>query len=94
MSSDPDRISVPTNGKRPHSVPTMTTPPAGQDAPDVGVTADAATATATKDAPAGTRSASPDLPGGLSPQQLAVGFGIIASLVLLALGRSRRRPGR
>ena len=36
----------------------------------------------------------PALLGAVSPKQLAVGFGIVASLVLLALGRSRRRPGR
>ena len=36
----------------------------------------------------------PALLGAVSPKQLAIGFGIVASLVLLALGRSRRRPGR
>jgi hypothetical protein len=36
----------------------------------------------------------PALLGAVSPKQLAVGFGIIASLVLLALGRSRIRRGR
>ncbi len=30
----------------------------------------------------------------VEPKQLAIGFGIVASLILLAIGRSRRRPGR
>jgi hypothetical protein len=36
----------------------------------------------------------PALLGAVSPRQLAIGIGVVASLVLLALGRSRRRPGR
>ena len=32
-----------------------------------------------------------DLSNALSPKQLAVGFGIVASLVLLLAGRARRR---
>ena len=86
MSSDPDRISVPTNGKRPHSVPTMTRPAGGQAASTADVAGTAATA-----APSRTRSSSPDPYGGLSPQQLAVGFGIIASLLAIGAGLARRR---
>jgi len=76
MSSDPDRIAVPTNGRRPHPVPEATA---------------AATEPASDDptAPRG-----PAMPGGLSPQQLAVGFGIVASLVAIAAGVARRRVRR
>jgi hypothetical protein len=35
-----------------------------------------------------------DLPGGLSPQQLAVGFGIVASLLVVVAGLVRRRVRR
>jgi hypothetical protein len=97
MSSDPDRISVPTNGRRPHAVPTMTAPAGGGAAPAAGVAgaaATAATATATKGAPGRTGSSSPDLPGGLSPQQLAIGFGIVASLLAIGAGLARRRIRR
>ncbi len=73
MSSDPDRISVPTNGKRPHPAPATAAPP-------------------TTSAPPGTTPG--DLPGGLSPQQLAVGFGIIAWLLVIVAGLARRRLRR
>jgi hypothetical protein len=74
MSSDPDRIAVPTNGRRPHPVPEA-----------------AATAPAADDR---TTSTAPALPGGLSPQQLAIGFGIVASLVAIAAGVAVRRVRR
>jgi hypothetical protein len=70
MSSDPARIPVPTNGKRPHPVP-PTTPAATAATPAVR-----------------------DLPGGLSPQQLAVGFGIVAWLLVVVAGLVRRRVRR
>ncbi|HEV8402183.1 MAG TPA: hypothetical protein VGQ31_04040 [Candidatus Limnocylindrales bacterium] len=75
MSSDPDRVAVPTNGRRPHPVPAS----------------DATAATAADDR---TAAASPALPGGLSAQQLMVGFGIVASLVAIAAGLARRRVRR
>jgi hypothetical protein len=75
MSSDPDRIAVPTNGRRPHPVPE-------------------AAATAAPAAGDPTTPMAPALPGGLSPQQLAVGFGIVASLVAIAAGVARRRAHR
>jgi hypothetical protein len=78
MSSDPDRIAVPTNGRRPHPVPE----------------ASAAAAEPAADDPAAARAPAPTLPGGLSPQQLAVGFGIVASLVAIAAGVARRRVRR
>jgi hypothetical protein len=99
MSSDPDRISVPTNGKRPHAVPTMAAPAGGAAAPaagaaGAGATAATPTATTTMGARAETGASSPDLPGGLSPQQLAIGFGIVASLLAIGAGLARRRIRR
>ena len=80
MSQDSDRIAVPTNGKGPHPVAAPLAPLRGEPP-----TAE----------PLRTFSpADPALLGAVSPKQLAIGFGIVASLVLLALGRSRRRPGR
>jgi hypothetical protein len=75
MSSDQDRIAVPTNGRRPHPVP-------------------AATARAAPAADDRAASTAPALPGGLSPQQLMLGFGIVASLVAIAAGVARRRVRR
>jgi hypothetical protein len=75
MSSDPDRIAVPTNGRRPH--PVTATPPT--EPPAKGAV------------PAAT---TPALPRGVSPQQLMLGFGIIASLVAIAAGLARRRVRR
>jgi hypothetical protein len=73
MSSEPDRIAVPTNGKRPHPVP-ATTPPPGSPSPSTP--------------------AARDMPGGISPRQLAVGFAVIAWLLVLVAGRARRRVRR
>ena len=74
----PDRIAVPTNGKRPHPVAPAAVVPDGTAPPAV----DAGHA-------AGRRRS----PGGLSPQQLAVGFGIVAWLLVIAAGlRSPARP--
>jgi hypothetical protein len=70
MSSDLERIPVPTNGKGPHPVEApvvLDAEPAPQAVPSV------------------------------SPAQLAVGFGIVASLILLLVGwlrRGRSRRGR
>jgi hypothetical protein len=80
MSTDPDRIAVPTNGKGPHPL-TAPLPPLRGEPP-------------TAEPLRTFRPTDPALLGAVSPKQLAVGFGIVASLVLLALGRSRRRPGR
>jgi hypothetical protein len=97
MTGDPDRIAVPTNGRKPHPVeplepleplrgePPTAAPPTGEPAPNQ---------------PARTRAprifdpTDPALLGAVSPRGLAVGFGIVASLVLLAVGRSRLRRGR
>jgi len=69
MSSETDRITVPTNGKGPHPVP-----PAGV----------AAATEPAEPAPATIA---------FTPTQLAVGFGILASLLVL-LVRWMRRGGR
>ena len=80
MTQNSDRIAVPTNGKGPHPVTTPLAPLRGEPP-----TAE----------PVKTFSPSdPALLDAVSPKQLAVGFGIVASLVLLALGRSRTRKGR
>ena len=89
MSSDPDRIAVPTNGKRRRIPDDRAARPA---APVEG-------GAAAGDGAATERSAGParraDLPGALSPQQLAVGFGIVASLVAARRrGWPRRRVRR
>jgi hypothetical protein len=82
MSPDPDRIAVPTNGRRPHAVTTLATEPEpaaetpSAESAAAGVPSDAELATA------------------LSPKQLAVGFGVVASIVLLVAGRLLRRRSR
>ena len=84
MTEDPDRIAVPTNGRKPHPVapleplrgePPTAEPPRSQS-PRIFDPSD------------------PALLGAVSPRGLAVGFGIVASLILLAVGRSRLRRGR
>jgi hypothetical protein len=84
MTGDPDRIAVPTNGRKPHPV-----------APLAPLRGEPPTADPPRSSP--TRSFRPtdaDLIGAVSPRGLAVGFGIVASLILLAIGRSRIRRGR
>ncbi len=80
MSDDSDRIAVPTNGRSPHPVAAPLAPLRGEPP--------------TAEPPTAFSSSDPALLGAVSPKQLAVGFGIIASLILLALGRSRIRRGR
>jgi hypothetical protein len=67
MSSEIDRIRVPTNGKGPHRVDEPL-PPVDEPAPP----AEASSVVFT-------------------PTQLAVGFGILASLVVLVARQIRRR---
>jgi hypothetical protein len=80
MSPDTDRIAVPTNGHKPHALTTPLPPLRGEPP--------TAEPIKTFDP------ADPTLLGAVSPKQLAIGFGIVASLVLLALGRSRTRRDR
>jgi hypothetical protein len=81
MSPDSDRIAVPTNGRRPHAV---TTPAPENEPPAAAPSSESPAAGAPTDA---------ELATALSPKQLAVGFGVVASIVLLVAGRVlRRRP--
>jgi hypothetical protein len=83
VSSDSDRIAVPTNGKRPHALSIE----AGPEATAKVERAAEPTASSTPGAA--------DLAGAMSPRQLAVGFAILASLgALLASRVLRRRSGR
>ena len=80
MSDDSDRIAVPTNGRSPHPVAAPLAPLRGEPP--------------TAEPPRAFDPTDPALLGAVSPKQLAVGFGIIASLIVLAIGRSRFRRGR
>jgi hypothetical protein len=80
MSQDTERIAVPTNGRKPHAASAPPGPLRGEPP--------------TADPPKSFSPTDPALLGAVSPKQLAVGFGIIASLILLAVGRSRTRRGR
>ena len=84
MSSDQDRVAVPTNGRRPHAV--TIEPDDAHRPPEAGEDAGPTTT---------------DLATAMSPRSLAIGFGILASLGLLLVGRVLRarseregRPGR
>jgi hypothetical protein len=67
MTSDVDRVPVPTNGKGPRHAD-ESTPPTPSPPDELTVT--------------------------FTPTQIAVGFGIVASLVLLAARQLRRRGRR
>jgi hypothetical protein len=75
MSPDVDRVPVPTNGHGPHS------------------TAETARLAGADDLtpPDAGEPSDEDLATAFSPKQLAVGFGIVASLVLVLAGWARRR---
>jgi hypothetical protein len=73
MSSDQDRVAVPTNGRRPHAV--TIEPNEARHPPDA----------AEDTAPTPT-----DLTTAMSLRSLAIGFGILASLGLLVVGRVLR----
>ena len=76
MSPPDDRVAVPTNGHR----------PAMSDHDEPGTERGAATRpTVTSDR--GPRASIPSV----SPAQFAAGFGIIAAVILLVLGRRRNR---
>ena len=75
MSPDVDRVPVPTNGHGPHQA-AETVPLAGSG----------------PQRPLDTGAPSDeDLATAFSPKQLAVGFGIVASLALVLAGWARRR---
>jgi hypothetical protein len=74
MSNDQDRVAVPTNGRRPHAV---TIEPDDTRRPTE----------AAEDTVAPTTT---DLASAVSARSLAIGFGILASLGLLVVGRVLR----
>ena len=76
MSPDPDRIAVPTNGRGPHHVPDSLPAAAQPDVADV----------ASSGGPS-----EEEMSVAFSPKQLAVGFAILASIIVLLAGRARRR---
>lgn len=78
MSQDPDRIAVPTNGRGPHPISAPAAPAARAAPPSPPETRLSGTS-------------DEELSVAFSPKQLAIGFGIIASLLLLLAGRARRR---
>jgi hypothetical protein len=89
VSGDPDRVAVPTNGRRPHAVP-----PAPEAAGTLDAGADTGAGAGSRAESSGAPSAA-ELATAMSPRQLAIGFGILASLGLLLAGRLlRRRSGR
>ena len=75
MSPDADRIAVPTNGRGPHPPGPAATSPDPSGTP----------------APTSGVPSDEELATAFSPKQLAVGFGIVASLVLVLAGWARRR---
>jgi hypothetical protein len=78
MSHETDRVPVPANGHGPRLTETLT--PAGPDA------APTAKAGPGAERPPDVTESTP----AFTPTQLAVGFGIVASLILLIAGRRRR----
>lgn len=81
MTPESERIPVPTNGSKPRAVDPGPGPVDGPGVPPAASTVGAASDEAATDAMIA-----------LSPTRLAVGFGVIASLILLLI--RRRRQGR
>ena len=87
MSRDDERVPVPTNGRGPYALPEAGTAVAEEAPAAPEVTAprlpvvDATPPTVATD----------ELTIAITPRQLAVGFGILAGIVLLL---ARRRPSR
>ena len=81
---DPDRIAVPKNGHKPHPAPAPLMPLRGEPP-----------TAAPPSTPAASSPSDQEFSVAFTPKQVAVGFGIVASLVLLLAGRARRgRSGR
>lgn len=92
MNHETDRITVPTNGRKPRKAPLAPVVASVAAAGEVAPAADAADDAATRDPVA--RVTSPELTIAVNPAQLAVGFGVIAAVILLLVGRRRgRRKG-
>lgn len=83
MSPETDRVPVPTNGRGPRHATKPKSPPAPADTTEAESVAD----------PHAGEPTNADFSVAFSPKQVAIGFGIIASLILLAVGARRRRPG-
>jgi hypothetical protein len=80
--TDPDRIAVPTNGRGPHEVTTRLAPLRGEP-PSAGGVGESSSSGPSDE----------EFSVAFSPKQMAIGFGILASLVLLLAGRARRGRG-
>ena len=89
MSGDTDRIAVPTNGHKPRPSRRKARPAA--EAPVLASTTPPA-AIETPDR--ATKVTSPEMTVSVTPAQIAVGFGVIAGIILLVLGRRRGRGRR
>jgi hypothetical protein len=96
--SETDRIAVPTNGHKPHAVAAVvepdapaTPPAAADDAADAASKTTAAGAGGAGRADPAAKATSPELTIAVTPAQLAVGFGVIAGIILLLVGRRRGR---
>ncbi len=82
MNPSADRVAVPTNGHR---------PALSDDAVDASPADDAADTGAGAGPAAGAPRAAPAPAPAVSPGQVIAGFGILAALILLVLGRRRGR---
>jgi hypothetical protein len=88
--ADPDRIAVPTNGHKPHPVAASLMPLRGE--PPTAAPPPPSPSAASRSASGPTDQ---EFSVAFTPKQVAIGFGIVASLVLLLAGRARRgRSGR
>jgi hypothetical protein len=83
MSNDQDRVAVPTNGRRPHA---LTIEP--ED------TRSAASASGIKGTNEPHEPSATEMANAVSPRNLAIWFGILASLAVLVAGVLRRRADR
>jgi hypothetical protein len=77
MSPDADRVPVPTNGRGPHPIADLA-PPTSAGSGD-------------RTAPDAGAPSDEDMATAFSPKQVAIGFGIVASLVLVLASWARRR---
>jgi hypothetical protein len=93
MNSETDRITVPTNGRNPHAVAEAPAPATVDPAAVDPAAEDAADESGSE--PAGgdpvAKVTSPELTIAVTPAQLAVGFGVIAGIILLVVGRRHGR---
>lgn len=92
MSDSKDRIAVPTNGHRPPLVAeTPAADPADPADPAPGPAPDADRLASGE--PSSSGPSADELRGAFTPGQVAAGFGIIAALILLVVGRRRGKRG-